>query len=126
MNDLKRFVLFLCCVLPLSLFAQSDFVGSWKGEVSAPDGSSMTFSVVMAADGSYKVDFGMDGSIDIKGKYEEVDGKMTIQDVGGPEACSGKGVYQYAVSGNSLTMTRVSDECEGRGGPEGKMMFTKM
>ena len=49
---------------------------------------------------------------------------MTIQDVTGG-GCTGKGVYNVKVTDTALFMNRVSDECEGRGGPEGLMQFKR-
>ena len=125
MKNLFHILIILVFCLPVSLSAQS-IIGNWKAEVPGPDGNTVVFEVSMKADGTYTVDFGADGSAEINGKYE-IDGKqMTIQDTGGEQACTGgKGVYNVENSGDKLTMTRVSDSCEGRGGPNGVMIFTK-
>lgn len=87
-------------------------------------GEMMPLLVTIDADNSYTVDFGADGEPEITGTYEEKDGKMHIQDVEGSD-CTGKGVYTFEVTDDGMTMTRVSDECEGRGGPDGKMEFSR-
>ncbi len=123
MKAMQRIIIMFCLCLPLGLFAQS-VDGTWTSQV--PDGQGGTMAIKVTMDnGTYSVDIGGDGVIDINGKYEMADGKMTIQDTGGSQACNGKGVYMITINGNSLKMSRVSDECEGRGGPEGVMMFTK-
>ena len=114
----------LCLMFPLSIFAQ-DYVGDWTTKVPAGDGTEMEIVVSMKADGTYTVDLGGDGTADINGRYTVKDGKMTIRDTGGPQACEGEGVYRFKAAGNNLMMIRESDDCEGRGGPEGRMAFTK-
>lgn len=125
MEKVQHFLLLLCFCLPLSLWAQGSVVGDWESEVPTEDGSMTALHVSIKADGTYTVDLGGDGSIDIKGKYTFEDGQMTIEDTGGPDSCPGKGVYKVEASADTLTMTRVSDECEGRGGPEGVMQMNK-
>ena len=123
MKTVKFFVICFCFCSPLSIFAQN-VVGTWNTSLPGPDGNMVSFSVKMDADGKYEVDLMKDGTIDIKGTYSLDGDKMTIQDTGGANACDGKGVYTVAVTGNSLTMTRVSDSCQGRGG-SGVMKMTK-
>ena len=47
---------------------------------------------------------------------EIIDGKLYIWDLKGPMACpeTQKGIYDYEVVGNSLNLTLVEDECDGR------------
>ena len=80
--------------------------------------------VTIKADNIYWLDFGGDGDIEVTGMYQAKDGQIQIQDVEGSD-CTGKGVYTFKVDDEGMTMTRVSDECEGRGGPEGKMVFSR-
>ena len=125
MKILRNCLMTVVVSFPLILSAQS-VTGDWKTEVPGPDGNSINFKVSMKSDGTYTVDFGQDGTIEISGSYQVDGDQMTIQDTGGAQACtSGKGVYKIEISGNSLTMTRISDSCEGRGGPTGVMSFTK-
>lgn len=118
-------ILFSFC-FSSGLSAQSEVVGDWKTMV--PDGSKegamIPLHVTIKADNIYWLDFGGDGAVEITGKYETSDGQIHIQDVEGSE-CTGKGVYVFEVNDEGMTMTRVSDECEGRGGPEGKMSFSR-
>ncbi len=122
-NLLRLFSLSMLC-LPVGLMGQS-VVGDWQMTASDPDGNQMTIQVSMTANGTYTVDFGVDGSIEVNGNYKLEGSKMTIKDSSGPQACPQEAVYTVEVSGNSLKMIRVSDPCEGRGGPEGVMAFTK-
>ena len=118
-------LLFFCFSLSSGLFAQSGPVGEWKAMIPADDkGNMMPMHVSIKADNTYAIDFGGDGTVEIKGVYSEKDGQLIIQDNEGSE-CTGKGVYTYEVTADGLTMTKVSDECEGRGGPEGKMVFDR-
>lgn len=94
--------------------------------IADQEGNPVPLQVTINSGGTYSVDIAGDGNVDINGKYELNDGKMTVQDTGGPEACNGKGVYSIEVTEKTLKMTRVSDECPNRGGPEGVMNFTKV
>ena len=108
---------------PLLSFGQ-DYVGKWSMEVPDEAGNMTTIIGHIKADNTYALDFGADGSVEVNGKYEMKDGQMHIHDVSGSE-CTGVGVYKIKVEGSQLTMTRVSDACEGRGGPEGVMVMKK-
>lgn len=117
-------VLFVCCALAPFVSAAQSPVGTWKTMVPAQDGKLTPLSVDISEDGTYKVDFGADGTVETKGTYKIEDGKMIIQDTEGSD-CKGQGVYQFKVDTESFTMTRVSDDCVNRGGPEGVMSFQK-
>lgn len=123
MKSLQRSILLLCFCLPLGLAAQS-IEGSWKTQIPDGQGGMIPMKVTLE-NGTYAVDMGMDGSIEINGKYEISGDQMTIQDTGGANACNGKGVYKVEVSDKAMKMTRVSDACPERGGPEGVMSWTK-
>ncbi len=49
---------------------------------------------------------------------------MTIQDTEGSD-CTEQGVYTFKIEGDTLTMTRVSDGCANRGGPDGVMTMQR-
>jgi hypothetical protein len=119
------FPLFLACMvmLPFGLMAQSP-VGSWKMSVPDDSGKMTPLKVDISADGSYAVDFGADGVVENKGKYTVEGGKMTIQDTECSD-CTAQGVYTLKIEGDTLTMTRVSDGCAGRGGPDGVMTMQR-
>ncbi len=85
----------------------------------------MKIYLSFGAGNTYSVDLGADGTADINGKYEISNGQLSIQDNGGPEACTGKGIYKLETSEKTLKMTRISDPCEGRGGPAGVMEFSR-
>ncbi len=123
MNPFLRFLTLAVLISPLSLMAQSP-VGSWK--LSVPDGSGnmITLKVDISAEGTFTLDVGADGNIETKGKYTMDGAKMTIQETEGTE-CTGVGVYTFKVEGDTMTMTRISDACTDRGGPEGVMVLKK-
>lgn len=81
-------------------------------------------SVTIADNGTYAVDFGADGTVETRGKYTLDKDKLTIQDTEGTD-CTAQGVYTIMVDEKNLTMTRVSDGCPNRGGPEGVMKMER-
>ncbi len=123
MKTLAQLSLAVLFLMPLGLAAQSP-AGSWKLNVPDDKGNMIPLNVDISADGTYTLDFGADGTIDTKGKYSLDNGKMTIQDTEGTD-CTEAGVYTFKNDGNTLTMTRVSDGCANRGGPEGVMTLNK-
>lgn len=126
-TNLKNLLLGLLFCLPFTVLAQNSIVGDWKMQIPDDQGNMMTLKVSMKADNTYAVDFGADGSVEINGKYTIEGDQMTIEDTSGPNACPNqKGVYKIVVTDTTNTMTKVSDACEGRSGPEGKMVFTRM
>lgn len=126
MKYVIRIVAFLCFAFPLSLSAQNSPVGNWKLTVPTENGGTMDVKVSIKSDGTYTVDFGMDGNVEVNGEYKLNGNNMTIKDVSGADSCSHEGVYSFEVTDSSLKMTRVSDPCENRGGPDGVMMFSKV
>ncbi|HMQ49859.1 MAG TPA: lipocalin family protein [Saprospiraceae bacterium] len=127
MKFIPFFLTLIGLCLSLTLSAQkSALVGDWEMAVPTQDGSMMTIKVSLKGDGTYSVDFGNDGTNEINGAYTTDGDKITIKDADGPQACPGEGIYTYTATETSLTMTRVSDACEGRGGPEGVMAMKRM
>ena len=124
MTKFSRLLLAIAFVLPMGLAAQTTPAGTWKMTIPDQDGKDVPVQVVITDSGTYAVDFGVDGKVDISGKYTIDGDKMMIQDDAGSE-CTAKGVYTFKTDGKSLTMTRVSDECEGRGGPDGVMKMDR-
>mgnify|MGYP001332178249 CR=1 FL=1 len=118
-----RLLLALMAMLPFGLMAQSP-VGNWKLSVPDESGNMIPLKVAISEDGTYALDFGADGKIDTKGKYTAEGGKMTIQDTEGSD-CTEQGVYSFKIEGDTLTMTRVSDACANRGGPDGVMTMQR-
>ncbi len=123
MKVLFPLFLALLAMLPFGLVAQNP-VGAWKMSVPDENGKMTPMKVDISADGTYAVDFGADGTIENKGKYTLDGGKMTIQDTEGSD-CTAQGVYTLKIEGNTMTMTRVSDSCANRGGPEGVMTMQR-
>lgn len=124
MKHLPSFLALFCFCLPFALSAQSAAVGEWKTSFPDDKGNMIPVHLSIKADNTYAVDFGADGTVDIKGKYMDVEGHLTIQDTEGSD-CAGEGVYQLEVTAGGMKMTRISDECEGRGGPDGVMAFER-
>ncbi len=114
-------------LLPLLAMAQADLAGSWLMTAETPDGH-WEAKFTMQDDGSYTIDLENDGSIDVRGKTEFDGNQITVWDMGGDRACGPdkKGVYAYKVEGDMLTLNRVKDDCEGRGGPDGVMRMKRM
>jgi len=123
MKVLFHLLLAFIAMLPFGLMAQSP-VGTWKMSVPDENGKMTPLKVDLSENGTYAIDFGADGIIDTNGKYTVEGGKMTIQDTKGSD-CSEQGVYTLKIEGDILTMTRVSDGCDGRGGPDGVMTMQR-
>ncbi len=123
MNPFLRFLMLALLFSPLSLMAQSP-VGSWKFSVPDDNGNMVPLKVTMSEQGTFALDFGVDGVVETKGKYTLEGTKMTIQETEGTE-CTEIGVYTLKIEGDTLTMTRISDGCPNRGGPEGIIVMKK-
>ena len=123
MRTIHRLLLLAFLFLPIGLMAQS-ITGTWEMTMPGENGEPVKFQAKISEDGTYTLDWMADGKIEAKGKYEISGNQVTIQDTEGSD-CKGKGVYKYKIEGNTMTMTRVSDECPDRGGPEGVMKMTR-
>ena len=113
--------------IPFFMMAQSP-EGDWKITFPTQDGKTMDAKLSMA-DGKYTVDFGLDGTFEVEGDYTVEGDQITIKDSKGEQACLEEdaiGIYSFKVDDKSFVMTRVSDPCTGRGGPEGVLSFTKL
>jgi len=122
----KTVFLGLLFCLPFSLAAQNAaLIGDWKSQIPDSTGKLMPIKLSIKNDGSFTVDLGVDGTGDIVGKYILEGEQMTIVESVG-NCPNKKGIYKIVVTKTTFNMNRVSDECENRGGPEGKMAFTKM
>ncbi len=123
MKTLLKFCFLLCFVSANSLMAQS-IAGDWLHMFSSPDGEfPLTLSI--GEDGTYSVDMGQDGSIELKGTYTLDGDKLTMQDTSGEAMCDQKGIYSVKVDGKKMVFTRIEDTCEGRGA-EATREFTRM
>ena len=126
MKNLKMFCTALVLILPLFMFAQRSLEGSWTTTFPGQDGSAVVAKLVIGEDGTYTVDFGADGQVEINGTYKTDGNQIIIRDMGeGPDACNGKGVYNFTVDDVAMVMERVSDECPNRGGEAGRMEFKR-
>lgn len=125
----KLLSLLILLFFPLTFFAQSNIVGDWKAEITAENGEKRVMKLTIKADNTYSLDMAMDGEINVNGNYQLSDDmRMTINDINGEYACppEATGVYDITIEGDKLSMKYVSDECEGRGNPDGAMEFTRM
>lgn len=125
MKSLLMFTLLL--LAPLFLFSQASVTGSWKIEVPDGEGGMIPAKLIFDESGNYSLDVGMDGTANVRGKYELAGNRITLWDVDGEFACPSevKGVYDFEVSDTALTATAVSDDCPGRKG-SGKVNMTRM
>ena len=122
----KTLFLGLLFCFPLSLMAQNAaLIGDWKSQIPDNTGKLMPIKLTMKNDGTFTVDLGVDGTSDIAGKYTIEGEQITIVESVG-NCTDKKGIYKIVVTATTFVMNRVSDECENRGGPEGKMAFTKL
>lgn len=116
---MKKLFMFLFFTFTLTtVFAQqASLVGKWSGQFPNPDGTMLKFTMTITED-AYHFDFGSDGTNDASGGYTSngVD-KVTIWDTAGQNICPSdqKGIYTFALNGDSVTFTKVSDPCAGRG-----------
>lgn len=125
MKNLMKHTLWLLLLLPFAAFAQS-LQGDWTMQVPDENGNMMLLKLSIGED-AYTIDFGNDGTPEVKGKYSTEGDQITVQDVEGAMACpaDAKGIYKFEVTDTSMTMTIVKDDCPGRGNPEGKMVFSR-
>jgi hypothetical protein len=110
-------------ILPVALMAQNH-VGTWKMSVPDEYGTMTLLEMNISEDGTYTIDFGADGIIETKGKYQLNNEKMIIQDTEG-SGCTEAGEYLIVIDGDIMTMTRMYDPCPDRGGTEGVMTMQR-
>jgi hypothetical protein len=67
-------------------------------------------------DDSGKVTVISNGEIVVEAKYKVTGDQLEVTDEKGPMACdkSQTGKYKWKLDGKNLTLTKVSDECDGR------------
>lgn len=96
---------------------QNSIIGKWTGEFPAQNGQPATKFSLIITDNSYQMDIGMDGVADITGAYTLDGQQITIWDTAGQNICPSdqKGVYAFVRDGDTLTFTKVTDACPGRG-----------
>src|SRR4030095_9477985 len=64
-----------------------------------------------------RVTFTRDGEIAVEGTYKITGDELEVTDEKGPMACGGEqktGKYRWKMEEKKLTLTKVSDLCEGR------------
>lgn len=122
-----QLTLFLTLLLGFALQAQ-DFTGDWKLDIPQEDGTVASAKFSVKADGTYTLDFNMDGSLDVYGRYTLDGNQVAVVDYDGDYACPDgqKGVYTMRIENDVLQLTKVSEECPGRDSPSGYMEFTRL
>ena len=126
MKALKAFCTTLVLLTPLFMTAQESLVGNWTTSVpGGEDGTVIPLKVTMTDSGTYTLDFGADGQAEVTGTYRVDGNQIVVIDEEGGECKGQRGIYTFTADATSLLMERVQDACEGRGGPEGKMRFTR-
>lgn len=112
----------LCSILATSILVLCsisfavDPSGTWKMTMEDPEGNEMVASVTFA-DGTYQGDFGMDGTIEVQGTYTIDGDQLTMQDdveKTTAAACENAGSYTVSIDGDAMSLSLVSDACEGR------------
>lgn len=127
MTSLREILTATAVCLPLFLLSQVSIAGDWQSTIPMEDGSTLPFLVSISEDGSYIVDFAIDGTADVKGKMEmEGEDMISMVDLETDafECKDVKGFYRFKQEKHTLILERVEDPCPGRGGP-GKMEFTR-
>ena len=96
---------------------QASLVGKWSGEFPGQNGQPALKFTLTITENTYQFDMGMDGKVDLTGSYTADDKQITIWDTAGENICPSdqKGVYAYTLNGDTVTYTKVSDACPGRG-----------
>ena len=99
-----------------STATQASIIGKWAGEFPGPDGTPIAFTMTITQD-TYSFDYGSDGTADSSGSYTADGDQVTVWDTAGQDICPSdkKGVYQFALDGDTVTFTKVKDDCPGRG-----------
>jgi len=126
---MKKILLILSALIfsASTLFAQS-VQGTWTINFSSPEGEPVAVALTLA-ENTYTVDFGNDGEHEVEGSYTLEGETMTLWDTSGnPDymcEANAKGIYTITLTDATMTMTRISDECKGRGGPSGVMEFSR-
>ena len=113
--------------MPLLTNAQSkDHIGSWKMTMETNDGP-LSLLLTFLDNGAHQVDFGVDGQVDINGKYDFKEGVVTLKEEQGVNACvDATGKYELKVEGDTLTMTLIEDDCVDRRPPNGRYVFSRV
>ncbi len=93
MKFFQLIALLILFTLPADLMGQS-LTGSWKIEGADPEGNAFIIKAQMTEDGTYSLDWGNDGKVEVKGTFTVEGDQVTIQDTEGNE-CKGKGVYRW-------------------------------
>lgn len=112
---LKRTLLVIPAILfsVLTCAGQDDpidaLTGTWTKMLNQ---RSATFTIL--SDRTYQVEFAGDEKIDVYGKWEISEGKVTFNDEGGEYSADMPGVYEFKVSGTTVTFTEVDDPVYGR------------
>lgn len=102
------------------------FYGAWNTEVTNEKGEKVLVQLTLKEDRTYTVDFGIDNNVEVQGAFTFSETQITVWDTTGEYACpaDAKGVYEYDLTDKTFIMTKIKDDCEGRGA-SGKMEFNR-
>lgn len=110
-----RYLLVFALMLSFSAISYGQrFVGDWYIDEAG-------WKISFKSDGTYSVDIGVDGKVDVTGKYTTDGDTLTVQDDNG---CTQAGKYKFGVDGSSMWVNPVSDPCTERN-PQQKVYFRK-
>ena len=98
--------------------------GSWIITTPTPDGEQVTWKLTFKSDGAYTVDFDVDGSVEVTGKYSTDGNTITVQNDPECGCCPDKGIYKFGLKDGRLWMDPVEDTCVNRKPPQ-KVFFSK-
>jgi len=108
------FFLGLFLFAPAFMGAQS-MTGAWKvSDVPTEDGGVTTITITFTDAGTYTVDYGSDGNVETNGTYSIDGDKISIKDDNCGDAV---GLWQFSISGNTMSSTAIDEPCESRKGP---------
>lgn len=125
MNPFIRLAVLLLFLAPGAVFAQS-MVGTWQWD-DTMDGTTVTFSFEVKADGTWTVDVGNDGSVELSGVYTLDGDQMTITETGEGSPCSGvAGLYKMTITETTATASVISDKCDQRRGDGSDLVMTRV
>lgn len=126
MTSIREILTATAVCLPLFLASQGSLTGDWQSTILMEDGSIMPFLVSISDDGSYTIDFAVDGTVEVKGVFETEGDLISMIDreTIAFECKDVKGIYRFKQDSDTLVLERVEDPCPGRGG-NGRMEFTR-
>ena len=103
----SEFYTILLFLFPLTLLSSELPEATFKLEVE-----EMEFSLTFDSDSTYVV--AMNGQVAANGIYSTINDTLTMHDMSGERSCPELGTYCWKFQEGKLTLTVISDGCEGR------------